>query len=273
MKKLVFSLVLGFVLISAVHSESRYNNQSGISIYKNYKKIASGIKLTDDIFVTKDSILNYNNFYLKKNNDIFYNYEVIYVDRVSGLAFLKIDIPGDKEIFYDQIELNENDPIYIYENNKYHKIGKYVKKIKGYGLLNTDYKKLYVAMPLYNKNKKFIGLLLGYFQKSHYLFLRNNILTFYQNNINSVLNHGKPNLNIIVSEMWHKNGIKVIKSMNNKFKKGDVIVKIEDKNINNVLDFNISLYEYNEKPSIEFFIRRNNGLISIRIEGGSNEEK
>ena len=274
MKKLVFSFVVSFFLLSVLYPEDNsYNNKCKISIYHNYRKIASGIKITESIFVTKDSILNYNNFYLKRNNNIFYNYEVIYVDRVSGLAFLKVDIPGKSEELKKNIELDEDDPLFILKNNKYHKIGTYAKKIKGYGLLNTNYKKLYVTMPLYNTKKDFIGLILGYFQKNHYLFLKNNVLKFYQKNIKSILNHGKPNLNIIVSEMWHRNGIKVIKSFNNKFKKGDIIVRIEESDINNVLDFNMSLYQYNNRSSIELIVKRKKGLEKINIRGGYDEKR
>lgn len=274
MKKLAFNFFILVLFVSIIHSDNySYNNKCKISIFKDYEKIASGIKIAENIFVTKDSILSYNNFYLKSKKNIYYNYEVIYVDRVSGLAFLRIDIPGEKENLHKQVKLTEDDPIFIYKDNNYQKIGKYAKKIKGYGLLNTKYEDLYVTMPLYNINKKFIGLILGYFQKNHYIFLKSNILKFYQNNLNSILKEGKPNLNIVVSEMWHKNGIKIIKSFNDQFKRGDIIVKIEGDKINNILDFNISLYKFNKRSTLKFIVKRDDKLKSIKIEGGNDAEK
>jgi len=66
--------------------------------------------------------------------------------------------------------------------------------------------------------------------------------------------------------LWKKNGIKIIKSYNNKFKVGDVIYKIETSSIDNVLDFNISLFRYNLNDEIKFWIKRgeNNKTVIIR---------
>src|SRR6056297_229434 len=262
MKKSVFSfLVLLFFFTNLL--AYGYND---IGVYKDYKKIASGIKISKTIFVTKDSILRYNDFYLKKDKDIYYNYDVIFVDRVAGLTFLRIDIPGNSVSLQKVRQIQEDDPIYIQKENRFIKIGKYLKKIKGYGLLKSESKDLYAAMPLFVKHKKIIGIILGYFQKNQYIFLKSPILNFYKKNINTILKKGKPRLNIIVTELWKENGIKIIKSYNNKFKVGDVIYKIESSSIDNVLDFNISLFRYNLNNEIKFWIKRgeSNKTVIIR---------
>src|SRR6056297_3640851 len=126
MKKSVFSFLVVILFFTNLLAYG-YND---IGVYKNYKKIASGIKISDTIFVTKDSILRFNDFYLKKDKDIYYNYDVIFVDRVAGLTFLRVDIPGNSVALQKVNDLKENDSIYIQKNNKFIKIGRYLKKVK-----------------------------------------------------------------------------------------------------------------------------------------------
>ena len=261
MKKYLFSILLFLAIDNVV----LYALSDAVGIYYRFNKIGEGVLLSDTVFVTTDNVLRYSNFYLKDGKNIYYNYQIIFIDRISKLVFLKVKLDKKCVRLPKKIVLRETDNIYTMHGDKYVDIGFYTRKYKGYRALISDYPELYEGMPLYNTNHKFLGILIGNYGNNLYLFLDSEFLKFYKKHLKNILKYGKPVLKIVVEELWNKQGVKIVKSQNPLLKVNDIIIKLNHMAINNILDFNKGLFLVSKRNFFYLTIVRNKEVKRIKM--------
>jgi len=263
MKKSVFSTLLLCLVTAAAFASG-----DQAEVYCKYKKIANGVFLKDDLLVTTDNILLYNNIYFKEKDENIYDYRIVFVDRVTKLVFVRFDTDSSAlEIPPDNI-LVDGEPIFVEHEGKKKKVGIFTRKINGYGAFYSNDKLLFEGTAIYDVEGAFAGILLGKLNESLYLFIYSDMLAFYRDNIDNIRNSERPKLNILVTELWEYPGIRVKESANRAIMKDDVIIKVDSFLVNNVLDFNRALYFSAGKKKFVFTVIRNNMEKIVTVHGG-----
>jgi len=265
MKKLIFSFLFFLITLSSL----LWAGGTSVEIFCKDKKVASGIFLSPDLAVTTDSILLYNNIYFRAGSKTLYNYRIEFIDRVTKLVFLRIRDAREIPVTLpsDNI-LVEMEPVYIHEGGKRIDVGFFTRKLNGYGAFISEDKSLYEGTPLYDIEDKFAGVLIGNLDQNLYLFLYADMLAFYRDYLNMIIERGRPVLNIVVTEMWEYSGIRVKESRNALVKKGDIIVGLANFRINNVLDFNRALYLVDPERPLTLKLIRDGKLKRVTLNGG-----
>lgn len=229
------------------------------------KQIGQGLQLNKGLVVASSRILASKGFYLKKENKSYKVYDVAYVDPIARLVFLKVDIPYKQEKYRLETHVKETESVYKENNGKMESIGFFTTYIKGYGAIISDNNELYEGMPLYDNEGNVLGLLMNRYSENLFIYLNSEWLYFYRDNFDLLINAKRPVMNIVVNELWEQPGIRVMSSKNTFFKEGDIIIRVNDSLIRNVLDFNRALIAFSMFEQMTFSILRNGNTITFDL--------
>lgn len=231
----------------------------------NAQQIGQGLQLNGNVVVASSRILSSKGFYLKKDTKSYSVYDVAYVDPIARLVFLNVKMPYKKETYRFEMHVKETESVYKEVNGKMQNIGFFTTYIKGYGAIISDNNELYEGMPLYDKDGAVLGLLMSRYSDNLFIYLNSEWLYFYRDNFDLLINAKRPVMNIIVNELWEQPGIRVMSSKNPYFKEGDIIIRVNDSVIRNVLDFNRALIAFSMFDQMTFSILRNGNTITFDI--------
>ncbi len=262
MRTLVFKAVILFIisvcffdLVIASNTVNIYNAES--------KQIGQGLQLSSTMVVTSNKIVGKEGIIFKKDSIAYTKYTVIFNDPISQLVFLQINMPFKTITLKPENKMIPMESVYAEIDGKLTDIGFFSAYVKGYGSYIGNYDNLYEAMPLYDKNGAVIGILFGRLADKLYLYLSVEWLYFYRDNMNTIVKAKKPVLNIVVHELWDQPGILIGKSKNDNFKAGDVIVRVNNTMIRNVLDFHRALIAYSAFDSMTVSVLRSGTLVAV----------